>query len=103
MANCNARTISKINMLSHYRVVHRGDPLFDVPCFVCDKRYKTEDALRKHLKKPHATFFEETLDIGAVATSDAEQLEEEIFCQNPSPMGSPSISSTEELVVKPPN
>ena len=103
MANCNARTISKINMLSHYRIVHRGDPFFDVPCFVCDKRYKTETALRKHLKKQHLTFFEETLDIGSVASSDAEH-EEEILCQNPSPVGSPSnILSREELVVKPPN
>ena len=66
-----------------------------MPCFVCDKRYKTEGALRKHLKKKHLTFFEETLDVGAVASSNAEH-EEEILCQNPSPVGSPSISCQEK-------
>ncbi|KAK4027183.1 hypothetical protein OUZ56_016195 [Daphnia magna] len=34
---CNAQTRTKQQMLSHYRVVHRGDADFKAPCFECEK------------------------------------------------------------------
>ena len=50
--------MSYTSLLSHYRVVHRGDKSFSVPCFISGclhtRNFNTEDALRKHFKKHHS-------------------------------------------------
>jgi hypothetical protein len=111
MAYCNAQTVTKVQMLSHYRIIHRGDHAFDVPCLAagCDKRYRTEDGLRKHLKNQHRTFFAENHFEVELPAGDAEEDEEETQCQNSSlmdalsPTGASSILSTEECISKPHN
>ncbi|XP_045034841.1 uncharacterized protein LOC116930100 [Daphnia magna] len=55
--DCNAQRRMKQQMLSHYRVVHRGDADFKAPCFECEKEFRTEIALRKHLSRHHVLFF----------------------------------------------
>ncbi|KAK4005660.1 hypothetical protein OUZ56_010703 [Daphnia magna] len=94
-------------MLSHYRTVHRGDRTFDVPCLAgCDRRYRTEDGLRKHLQSHHPRFFEQNIEAEGVAPSDSEELDvmlqEEIQRIN-SPLDPASISSTEEQVLQKPH
>ncbi len=40
-------------MLSHYR----EDADVKVPCCECEKKFRTESALRKHLSRQHVLFF----------------------------------------------
>ncbi|XP_045031023.1 uncharacterized protein LOC116924449 [Daphnia magna] len=94
-------------MLSHYRTVHRGHRTFDVPCLAgCDRRYRTEDGLRKHLQSHHPRFFEQNIEAEGVAPSDSEELDvmlqEEIQRIN-SHLDAASISSTDEQVLQKPH
>ncbi|KAK4029031.1 hypothetical protein OUZ56_022045 [Daphnia magna] len=107
VVNCNARTRTRKEMLSHYRTVYRGDRTFDVPCLAgCDRRYRTEDELRKHLQSHHPRFFEQNIEAEGVAPSDSEELDvmlqEEIQRIN-SPLDPASISSTEKQVLQKPH
>lgn len=70
---------SNYKLLSHYRIVHRGDLNFSISCMFPDcshsSNFHTEDALRKHLVKFHSV--PETDKDNLLADRDTPNTEQE--------------------------